>query len=98
MRPEYYSQKRSLVPLKQEREWYKDVHADVLQDMVKRVDLAFQRFVKGDAKGKRSGRPRFKGKTRYRTFGYQRVKPDCINGNRINLPKLGEIKLFEQGS
>jgi putative transposase len=93
--PEYYGQKRSLVSLKAEREWYKDIHADVLQDMVKRVDLAFARFIKGDSNGKRSGKPRFKGKNRYRTFAYQRVKPDCIQGNRIELPKLGKIKVVQ---
>jgi putative transposase len=93
--PEYYGQKRSLVSLKVEREWYKDIHADVLQDMVKRVDLAFTRFIKGDSSGKRSGKPRFKGKNRYRTFAYQRVKPDCIQGNRIELPKLGKIKFIQ---
>jgi putative transposase len=93
--PEYYGQKRSLVSLKAEREWYADIHADVLQDMVKRVDLAFARFIKGDSNGKRSGKPRFKGKNRYRTFAYQRVKPDCIQGNRIELPKLGKIKFIQ---
>jgi hypothetical protein len=93
--PEYYGQKRSLVSLKTEREWYKDIHADVLQDMVKRVDLAMKRFIKGDSNGKRSGKPRFKGKNRYRTFAYQRVKPDCIQGNRIELPKLGKIKFIQ---
>ncbi|MEQ9666850.1 RNA-guided endonuclease InsQ/TnpB family protein [Coleofasciculus sp. G2-EDA-02] len=93
--PEYYGQKRSLVSLKAEREWYKDIHADVLQDMVKRVDLTFTRFIKGDVNGKRSGKPRFKGKNRYRTFAYQRVKPDCIQGNRIELPKLGKIKFIQ---
>ena len=94
-RPEYYGQKRSLVPLKKERQWYADIHAHVLQDMVKRVDLAFQRFIFGDSNGKRSGRPRFKGKNRYRTFAYQEVKPNCIQGNRITLPKLGEVKFIE---
>ncbi|PPT10535.1 ISSoc5 transposase [Geitlerinema sp. FC II] len=49
-----------------------------MQEMVKRVDLALARFIKGDKNGKRSGKPRFKGKNRYRTFAYQRVKPDCI--------------------
>lgn len=93
--PEYYGQKRSLVPLKQEREWYADIHADVLQDIVKRVDLAFARFIKGDKNGKRSGKPRFKGKNRYRTFAYQRVKPDCIDGNKVTLPKLGEVKFIQ---
>ncbi|MEQ8752289.1 MAG: transposase [Coleofasciculus sp. G1-WW12-02] len=93
--PEYYGQKRSLVSLKKEREWYADIHADVLQDMVKRVELAFKRLIKGDSKGKRSGKPRFKGKNRYRTFAYSRVKPDCIQGNRVTLPKLGEVKLIQ---
>ncbi|MCC5898717.1 MAG: transposase [Phormidium sp. BM_Day4_Bin.17] len=93
--PEYYGQKRSLVRLKQEREWYSDIHADVLQDMVKRVDLALARFIKGDKNGKRSGKPRFKGKGRYRTFAYQRVKPDCLQGNKVTLPKLGEMKFIQ---
>ena len=94
-RPEYYGQKRSLVPLKKEREWYADIHAHVLQDMVKRVDLAFGRFIRGDSNGKRSGKPRFKGKARYRTFAYHEVKPNCIQGNRITLPKLGKVKFIE---
>ena len=94
-RPEYYGQKRSLVPLKKEREWYTDIHAHVLQDMVKRVDLAFGRFIRGDSNGKRSGKPRFKGKARYRTFAYHEVKPNCIQGNRITLPKLGKVKFIE---
>jgi putative transposase len=93
--PEYYGQKRSLVSLKLQRKWYTDIHADVLQDMVKRVDLAFTRFIKGDTNRKRSGKPRFKGRNRYRTFAYQRVKPDCIQGNRIELPKLGKIKFIQ---
>lgn len=54
-KPNYYQQKRSLPVLKAERPWYKGVHSQVLQEMVKRVDLAFQRFVKGDVNGKRSG-------------------------------------------
>jgi putative transposase len=92
--PEYYGQKRSLVQLKQDRPWYQEIYADVLQDCVKRVKLSFDRFLKGDSQGHRSGRPRFKAKHRYRTFSYPRIKPECINGNRITLPKLGAIKLI----
>ncbi|MGH2412507.1 MAG: RNA-guided endonuclease InsQ/TnpB family protein [Microcystaceae cyanobacterium] len=92
--PEYYGQKRSLVQLKQDRPWYQEIYADVLQDCVKRVKLAFDRFLKEDRNGNRSGRPRFKGKHRYRTFSYPRIKPECIVGNRITLPKLGAIKLI----
>ena len=91
--PEYYGQKRSLVKLKQDKPWYKDIYADVLQDCVKRVKLTFQRFVSGDSKGSRSGKPRFKGRNRYRTFSYPRIKQDCIQGNKIVLPKIGAVKL-----
>ncbi|MEQ8757866.1 RNA-guided endonuclease InsQ/TnpB family protein [Coleofasciculus sp. G1-WW12-02] len=93
--PEYYGQKRSLVQLKQERPWYQDIHAHVLQDVVKRVNLAFQRFLKGDSNGKRSGKPRFKGKNRYRTMAFPSIKANCIQGNRIVFPKLGAIKFIQ---
>ncbi|MEN9231067.1 MAG: hypothetical protein Q6L68_09185 [Thermostichus sp. DG02_5_bins_236] len=59
--PDYYSQKRSLVPLKQECSWYKEIHSQVLQDRIKWVKLAFDRYVKGDDNGNRSGKPGFKG-------------------------------------
>ncbi|MEA5496306.1 transposase [Limnoraphis robusta Tam1] len=93
--PEYYGQKRDLVRLKQLFPEYKDIHADVLQEMVKRVKLAFDRYIKGDCNGNRSGKPRFKGKGRYRTFSYPRVKTDCIQNGYIQLPKLGKIKLID---
>ena len=91
--PEYYGQKRSLVQLKQDRPWFKDVYADVLQDCVKRVKLTFERFIKGDLKGHRSRKPRFKGGNRYRTFSYPRIKQNCIQENKIVLPKIGAVKL-----
>lgn len=93
--PNYYSQKRSLVPLKQEREWYKDIHAHVLQDMVKRVELAFARYLKGDSKANRSGKPRFKGKGRYRTFTFPQLSAQPFKGNCIDLPKLGKVKFTQ---
>ncbi|NES00568.1 MAG: transposase, partial [Symploca sp. SIO1B1] len=92
--PDYYSQKKTLPQLKKDRPWYKDIHSQVLQDVVKRVKLTFKRFLKGDINGKRSGRPRFKPLSRYRTFTYPQAKQDCLKGNKINLPKLGKIKLI----
>ena len=91
--PNYYSQKKSLVPLKVARPWYKAVHSQVLQDMVKRVDLAFSRFISGDCNGKRSGKPRFKGVGRYHSFTYTQADIDWIDGNKIDLPKIGEVKV-----
>lgn len=90
--PDYYSQKRSLVGLKQARPWYKEVYAQVLQEMVKRVKLTFDRYLKGDCNGKRSGRPRFKSQGRYRSFTYPQASIDWIDGKTIHLPKLGAVK------
>ncbi|WP_287314785.1 transposase [Moorena sp. SIO1G6] len=70
------------------------IHSQVLQDVVKRVKLAFDRFIKGDSNGKRSGRPRFKKRHRYRTFTYPQLKEGCLEENIINLPKLGKVKIF----
>ncbi len=91
--PDYYSQKRSLALLKQARPWYKDIYSQVLQDCVTRVKLAFDRFVKGDSKGNRSGRPRFKGKNRYRSFTYTQIDISDIKNNQINLRFIGWVKL-----
>ena len=91
--PDYYSQKKTLPQLKKDRPWYKDIHSQVLQDVVKRVKLTFDRFLKGDSSGKRSGRPRFKPLSRYRTFTYPQIKQDCLQGNYVDLPKLGKVKL-----
>lgn len=90
--PDWHSQSASLPKLKTERPWYKSIYSQVLQDCVKRVKLAFERYVKGDSKGKRSGKPRFKGRNRYRTFTFPQAKNDWLKGNKIKLPKLGLIK------
>ncbi|NEO70291.1 transposase [Moorena sp. SIO3H5] len=91
--PDYFSQKRTLPQLKKDRPWYSDIHAHVLQDCVKRVDLAFKRFIKGDCKGKRSGRPRFKGKGRYRSLTFPSLGKNPIDGNYLKLPKFGWVKM-----
>lgn len=93
-RPSFYGQKRSLPALKRERPWYKRVHSQVLQEMVKRVEVTFDRFLGGDSRGKRSGRPRFKSPSRYRTFTFPQMKPGSVQGNRVTFPKLGAVKFI----
>jgi putative transposase len=90
--PNRYSQQSSLVQMKKDRPWYKEIHSQVLQDVAKRVQLTFDRFLKGDCNGKRSGKPRFKGKGRYRSFTYSQASIDWILGKFINLPKIGAVK------
>jgi putative transposase len=92
--PDYYSQKKTLPNLKKSHPHYGEIYSQVLQDVVKRVKVTFDRFLKGDSNGKRSGRPRFKPRDRYRTFIYPQMKDGCLQGNLINLPMLGKIKVI----
>jgi putative transposase len=68
-KPNYYNQKQQLPILKKdlvkvfhsgELLNFSRVDSTVLQDVSKRVDKAFERFIVGDSKGGKSGRPRFK--------------------------------------
>jgi len=91
--PDYYSQKKTLPNLKKTHPHYGDIYSQVLQDLVKRVKVTFDRFISGDSNGKRSGRPRFKARERYRTFTYPQIKETCLQGNVIDFPKLDKIKI-----
>lgn len=92
--PNYYSQKASLVQLKVDRPWYKDIHSQVLQEVPKKVELAFDKWLTGDINGKKSGRPRFKGKGQYKTFTYTQFKRHHFVNNKITLSKIGEVKVI----
>jgi putative transposase len=93
-RPDFYSQKRDLVNSKVLFPEYKKIHSQVLQDCIKRVDKTFERWLKGDRNGKKSGKPRFRGVGRYRAFTFPQMKQDCLNGKFIKLPSFGNIKLI----
>ena len=60
----YYGQKRDLVEIKDLREEYQGIASHVLQDVILRVERAFQNFFDG------AGFPRFKGRDRYDSFTY----------------------------
>ena len=92
--PDWHSQSASLPQLKKDRPWYKEVYSQVLQDCVKRVKLAFERFLAGDCLGRKSGRPRFKNQARYRTLTYPTVPDKNLMGSKIKLPKLGILKFI----
>ena len=75
------------------------VHSQVLQDVLKRLDKAYKNFFrrareKKEGKRTKAGFPRFKNKDRYRSFTYPqsgfRLTNDC---KQIQLSKLGDIKL-----
>ena len=92
--PNYYSQKTSLTQLKVDRPWYKEIHSQVLQEVPKKVEITFERWLKGDSNGKKSGRPRFKGVGQYKTFTYPQFKRHHFANNKITLSKIGDVKVI----
>lgn len=94
-RPDLYSQKRDLVNSKILFPEYKDVPSHTLQDVIARVDRTFERWLRGDSNGKRSGKPRFKGQGRYHSLGFpDPIKPEHVDGKFVQLPKIGQLKLI----
>ncbi len=93
-KPNYYNQKTSLTRLKVDRPWYKNIHSQVLQEVPKKVEIAFDRWLKGDSSGKKSGRPRFKGAGQYKTFTYSQFKRHHFTNNKITLSKIGDVKVI----
>ena len=61
---------------------------------MKRVKLSFDRYLKGDSNGKRSGKPRLKEQGRYCSFAYPQASIDWIDGKFIELSKIGAINVI----
>ncbi len=85
----FFEQKKKLVELKKEDKYLKEVHSQVLQDVVLRLDKAFESYFAGLSKF-----PRFKRKGRYNSFTYPQHEVGFrLIGNRIKLGMIGKIKM-----
>jgi putative transposase len=105
-KPEFYGQKKQLPIIKQDLVvvgWsselldFNSVPSQTLQEVCKRVELAFSRYIKGDVYGKRSGKPRYKNQARFRSMVLEGAKlHSCSIGGKclyVSLPKIGLIKV-----
>ena len=64
----YYAQQNQLPEIKEIRTDLASVQSQVLQDVLKRVDLAFKGFFNRIKRGVKAGFPRFQGHNRYDSF------------------------------
>jgi putative transposase len=92
---DYSEQSAQLPEIKEMREEYKEIYAQVLQDILRRVDKGMKAFFRRMKNGEKPGYPRFQGKNRYNSFTYPQVSNSAlgIEGNKLFLPKIGHIKL-----
>ena len=87
-RPTYNQQSANLTKAKKEFPLLKVPQSQVLQQTLKRVESA---FVSMWEKG--YGFPRFKKRSRMRSFVFPQVKNEWINENKIYLPKIGWVTI-----
>jgi putative transposase len=89
-----YQQARELPNLKAACPDYAAVHAQVLQDVLRRVDTTYQVFFRRVANGETPGFPRFEGQSRYHSFTYpQYGNGAVVDGGIRGLSKIGRIRL-----
>lgn len=89
----YYDQANSLAFLKENSPCFKQVHSQVLQDVLKRLDKAYQAFFRRVKAGETAGFPRFQGKERYNSFTYPQGGYSVV-GNKLELSKIGKVRIF----
>lgn len=102
----YYEQKRDLVEIKHVlRPEYQDISSHVSQDVIGRVERAYQGFFRRVKNGETPGYPRFKGRNWYDSFTYPdragwkldtyeplRIKTRMVKV-KLHLTKLGTVTI-----
>jgi putative transposase len=70
------------------------IYSQVAQDVLRRLDKAFQNFFRRVKNGeKKAGYPRFQGKNRYDSFTYPQTGFKIKDG-KLHLSKIGAIRIF----
>lgn len=93
----FYEQKRYLPEIRAELPEYKGVHSQVLQNVIERVDKAFQGFFRRVKAGQKAGYPRFRGQGRYDSFTFPQAGTTGVKlqegGKRVLLYGIGSVKM-----
>jgi putative transposase len=86
--PNYHVQAKRLTIAKEQFPELKTVHSQVLQQVLRTLDRAFE-----DMRAKKLGFPRFKNKYRMRSFVFPQLGKSPLNGSLLKLPQLGWVRL-----
>jgi putative transposase len=89
-------QSAQLPAVKEVRPEYRDIHSQVLQDVLTRLDRAFQAFFRRIREGQTPGYPRFQGAARYNSFTYKQVGEHGgarLDNGFLVLSKIGRIAI-----
>lgn len=87
-----FAQMRQVTDVRAEFPEYKETHVHILQNVVKKLDRAFQGFFRRIKSGQKAGFPRFKGKDRFDSFAFNNTGFK-LAGRYLQLSKIGAVKL-----
>jgi putative transposase len=88
--PNYAQQCKSLTKAKEQYADLKTVNAQMLQQVLKKLETAFV-----DMQRKGMGFPRFKNRYRMRSFVFPQMLKNCLEGSILKLPQLGQIEIIK---
>lgn len=90
----YYDQANTLSEIKEALPEYKGVYSQVLQDVLKRLDKAYQAFFRRVKAGQKAGFPRFQGRDRYDSFTYPQSGFSLAqDGKSAYFSKVGNVRI-----
>jgi len=88
-----YDQMKRLPQLKKVFPSYKQVNSQTLQDVIQRLDKAYQGFFRRVKNKEKAGFPRFKGQNRYDSFTLKQTGWK-LNGQYLEIRNIGKFKIF----
>ncbi len=86
--PNYHKQAKSLTQAKKTCPELKDINAQVLQQVLRTLDRAFE-----DMNSRGFGFPRFKNYSRMRSYVYPQMLKNPLREDAVKLPQLGWVKM-----
>jgi putative transposase len=87
-----HEQMKQLPEVKQIRPELGLVHSQVLQDVLRRLDKAFDSFFRRVREGQKAGFPRFRSRARYDSFTYTQ-SGFALESSKLKLSKIGKVKI-----
>ncbi|MEW6207171.1 MAG: transposase [Acidobacteriota bacterium] len=87
-----YDQITQLPDIKEIRPELNTVHSQVLQEVLRRLDKAFDAFFRRVRDGEKPGFPRFRSRSRYDSFTYSQ-SGFAIESGKLRLSKIGRVKI-----
>ncbi|MEW6208105.1 MAG: transposase [Acidobacteriota bacterium] len=88
----YHTQAVQLPDIKEIRPDLNTVHSQVLQEVLLRLDKAFDAFFRRVKAGEKPGFPRFRSRSRYDSFTYSQTG-FAIEAGKLRLSKIGRVKI-----